>query len=96
MCCIFTALVLLGPRAGIFFWWLLDPARWALAFAGTSFVIPLVGFLFFPLTTLMWVAVFPGGVDGFDIVWLGLAVILDLGSSFGGAYGNRNRLSTAA
>jgi hypothetical protein len=94
MCCIFTALVLLGPRAGIFFWWLLDPTRWNLAF--DSFVVPIIGFLFFPLTTLMWVAVFPGGVDGFDIVWLGLAVILDLGSAFGGAYGNRDRLPTSA
>ena len=95
MCCIFTALVLLGPRAGIVVWWLLDPGRWALAFADTSFVVPLLGFLFFPLTTLMFVAVFPFGITGFDIVWLGLALALDLFSAFGGAYGNRNRMPTA-
>lgn len=93
MCCFFTALVLLGPRAGIFVWWLLDPLRWGAAF--DSFVVPFLGFLFFPLTTLMWVAVFPGGVDGFDIVWLGLAVALDIFSWGGGAYGNRNRIQTA-
>ena len=93
MCCIFTALVLLGPRAGIIVWWLFEPGRWALAF--DTFIVPLIGFLFFPLTTLMYVAVYPGGIEGFDIVWLGLALALDLFSAFGGAYGNRNRMRTA-
>ena len=92
MCCMFTALVLLGPRAGILIWWLVDQARWALAF--DTFVVPLLGFLFFPLTTLMYVAVFPGGVDGFDYVWMGLAIVLDLSSYAGGAYGNRGRMAT--
>ena len=40
----------------------------------------------------MWVLVYPGGVDGFDIVWLGLAVVLDVASWGGGAYGNRGRM----
>ena len=93
MCCLFTALVLLGPRAGILVWWLLEPGRWGAAF--DTFVVPLLGFMFFPLTTLMYVAVFPGGVDGFDYVWLGLALLLDVGSWSGGAYGNRNRMRTA-
>jgi hypothetical protein len=93
MCCIFTALVLLGPRAGILVWWLYEPGRWSLAF--DTFIVPMIGFLFFPLTTLMYVAVFPGGITGFDIVWLGLALALDLFSAFGGAYGNRNRMRTA-
>jgi hypothetical protein len=94
MCCIFTALVMLGPRAGIFFWWLYDPTLWSRAF--DTFIVPAIGFLFFPFTTLMYVAVFPGGVDGFDYVWLALAVALDLTSAFGGAYGNRGRLSTSS
>jgi hypothetical protein len=93
MCCIFTALVLMGPRAAIVLWWLFDMVRWNLAF--DTFIVPLLGFLFFPLTTLMWVIVFPGGIDGFDGVWLALAVVLDLGSAFGGAYGNRGRMRTA-
>jgi hypothetical protein len=92
MCCLFSALVLLGPRAGILVWWLIDPLRWQLAF--DTFVVPLIGFMFFPLTTLMYVAVYPGGVNGFDYVWLGLALFLDVGSWAGGAYGNRNRMRT--
>jgi hypothetical protein len=92
MCCLFSALVLLGPRAGILVWWLIDPLRWQLAF--DTFIVPLLGFMFFPLTTLMYVAVYPGGVNGFDYVWLGLALFLDVGSWAGGAYGNRNRMRT--
>jgi hypothetical protein len=32
MCCFWTILVFLGPRAGILIWYLVNPARWALAF----------------------------------------------------------------
>jgi len=90
MCCLFSALVLLGPRAGILIWWLIDPARWNLAFQ--TFIWPLLGFVFVPWTTLMYVLVFPGGIDGFDWVWLGLGLLIDIGSWSGGAYGNRGRV----
>ena len=32
MCCMFTTLVLFGPRLGILVWWLINPARFDLAF----------------------------------------------------------------
>ena len=41
---------------------------------------------------MMYVIVSPGGIVGFDWVWLGLALVVDIGSYSGGAYGNRNRL----
>jgi hypothetical protein len=91
MCCIFTTLALLGPRAAMLIWWLADPVRWNLAF--NSFFVPFFGFLLFPFTTLMYVVVFPGGVDGLDYVWLAIAFGLDLFTEFGGAYGNRNQFS---
>ncbi len=92
MCCAFTTLVLLGPRVFILFWWLFDPQRWALAF-GSSFLWPLLGWLFLPWTTLMFVLVAPGGnIVGFDWVWLALALFSDIGSYTGGAYGNRDRI----
>ena len=78
MCCLFTVLVFLGPRAGILVWWLLDQARWQLAFAKFSFIVPLLGFIFIPWTTIMYVLVFPGGVTGFDWVWLGLGLLADI------------------
>ena len=90
MCCLFTVMVLVGPRLGIVVWGLAQPARWELAFS--TFVWPLLGFVFLPWTTLMYVAVAPGGVTGID--WLGIvvAVLADLASYTGGAYGNRDRI----
>lgn len=76
MCCFFTVLVFLGPRAGILIWWLLQPARWSAAFQG--FLVPLLGFIFVPWTTMMYVLVFAGGVAGFDWVWLGLGLLADI------------------
>jgi hypothetical protein len=90
MCCLFTTLVLFGPRLGILIWWLIDPIRWNLAFQ--SFLWALLGFLFLPWTTLMYVLVFPGGVTGFDWVWLVLGLFADISSYTGGAYGNRNQI----
>ena len=92
MCCVIAALFALGPRAAILIWWLVDQVRWNAAF--DTFLIPLLGFLILPWTTLMWVLVFPGGVDGFDWVWLGLAVLFDLVNIGGGAYGNRSRIAS--
>ena len=40
----------------------------------------------------MYVLVAPGGVVGFDWVWLGLAIFGDVGMYAGGGYGNRDRV----
>jgi hypothetical protein len=90
MCCLFTTLVLFGPRLGILIWWLIDPVRWNLAFP--SFLWPLLGFLFLPWTTIVYVSVGINGLSWFDWVWLAIALLVDLGSYGGGAYGNRNRI----
>ena len=93
MCCFVATLFALGPRAAILIWWLIDQVRWNLAF--DSFLVPFIGFLIAPWTTLMWVVVFPGGVDGFDYLWLGIAVAFDLFTWFGGGYTNRGRMRSA-
>lgn len=90
MCCLFTTLVLLGPRVAIILWWLMQPLRWQAAFE--TFLWPLLGFLFLPWTTLMFVIVAPGGVTGFDWFWLGLMLVSDILSYTGGAYGNRTSI----
>lgn len=90
MCCLFTTIILLGPRIGILVWWLLQPRLFALAF--NTFILPLLGFLFLPWTTLMYLVVFPHGIVGFDWIWLGLGVLADIASYSGGAYGNRDRI----
>jgi len=92
MCCFFTSLMLLGPRFGILVWWLMSPLRWELAF--DSFIWPFLGFLFLPWTTLMYVGIGMNGLTGFDWVWMGLAVLSDIGMYAGGGYGNKDRLPT--
>ena len=92
MCCIFTVLLFLGPRAGILIWWLIDSRRWQIAF--DSFIWGFLGFIFVPWTTLMYVIVSPvGGVTGFDWVWLGLALLADISMYAGGGVGNRKRVT---
>ena len=93
MCCLFTTLLFLGPRAGILIWWLFQPVRWQLTF--DSFIWPLLGFLFMPWTTLMYAVINLNGLQGlqgFDWLWIGLAVVADLGMYVGGGYGNRERI----
>ena len=90
MCCLFTTIVFLGPRFGILIWWLLSPVRFVTAF--NTFIWPLLGVIFLPWTTLMYIGIFPGGILGFDWLWLGLALFADIASYSGSAYGNRNRI----
>ena len=92
MCCLITSLFLLGPRAAILVWWLIEPVRWNATF--DSFLWPFLGFLFLPWTTLSYVAVYPAGINGFDYLFLGIGLAFDLFTWFGGGYGNRNRMRT--
>jgi hypothetical protein len=89
-----STLFLLGPRAAILVWRLLEPVRWQATFE--TFLWPFVGFLVLPWTTLMYVAVYPSGINGFDYVWLAIAIAMDIFTWFAGGYSNRNRLPTAA
>ncbi len=93
MCCFYTVLIFLGPRFANIIWWIANPARWELAFS--SVLWPILGILFAPWTTLMYMLVFPGGVTGFDWIWIGLAVLGDVGMYAGGGYGNRDRVPGA-
>ena len=90
VCCVLTVFFLLGPRAGVVIWWILDPVRWQLAFS--SWLWSVIGFFVAPWTTMMWVLVAPGGVAGLDWLWIGLAVLLDISFWTGGAWGNRDRM----
>lgn len=89
MCLFYTIFLLLGPRAAIVFWWIAEPSRWALTFQ--SAFVPLMGLLFLPWTTLFYVLVYPGGIEGLDWLWLGIGLVVDIASYGGGAYGNRDR-----
>jgi len=89
MCCAFLSLALLGPRIFNMFWWIFQPLRWQTAFNWTGgalwWIWPVLGIVFLPWTTLMYVIVAPGGVTGFDWVWIILMLIFDI-ASYGGGY----------
>ena len=80
MGCLFAILAGFAPRIAAILYWIFRPARWDLAFDG-SWIWPILGILFLPITTIIWVIVSPGGVEGFDFLWLGLAVVFDAGSA---------------
>ena len=92
MCCFITILFLLGPRFATLIWWLINPVRFNVAFS--SFIWPILGVIFLPWTTLMYLIVWSPvtGVYGLDWLWLVLAVLADLGTYAGGGYGNRDRI----
>ena len=66
-----------------------QPVRWGQTF--DTFLWPFLGFLFLPWTTLMYVLVYPAGINGFDYVWLGFGIAFDVFSWAGGGWTNRNR-----
>ena len=69
---------------------MINPVRFSTA--SGSFIWPVQGIIFAPWTTLMYLIIVPGGVVGFDWLWLGLAVLADIGTYTGGGYGNRGRI----
>ena len=88
MCLLIFAL-LFSPRLVMVIWWLLDMARWSATF--DNIILPVIGFVLAPWTTLMYVLVAPGGVAGIDLLLLGIAAVVDLGSLGGGAARRRAR-----
>jgi hypothetical protein len=92
--CLFFLLLLFGPRLVGVLWWLFEPLRWDATFG--TVLLPILGLVFLPWTTLMYVLVAPGGIGGFDIVWLALAALADVASyAGGGVYGRRRGVPAA-
>jgi hypothetical protein len=81
------------PRLGSILLWLARPNLFTQAFGGSWF-IPVLGIIFLPFTTLMYVILWrsPMGITGFDWFWLVLAVVLDLMHWSSTTYYNRNRI----
>lgn len=91
MCCFLGILAFLGPRLTVILWWFMQPSYFSSSF--TALWWPILGLMFLPWLTLMYLLVAPGGINGLDMLWLALALILDLSTYGGGAYGNRDRCS---
>ncbi|MFC1921786.1 hypothetical protein ACFLY4_00725 [Chloroflexota bacterium] len=83
MCCFFATLFFFGPRLAFLIYWLLPAGQLKIAATFNTFIWPLLGLIFLPWTTLMYVIVYP--IVGFDWLWLGLAVLADISSYAAGA-----------
>ncbi len=77
-------------RIMLLMYWIARPVAMDAAFH--TFILPCLGFMFLPFTTLMYVWLVPGGIQGLDWLWLGLAVVLDVATVAGAGVANRNRI----
>ncbi len=99
MCCLTTIFLVLISRIAIIVWWLIDPQRFnqaAQALKIGTFTLPaliwaILGWLFLPWTTLAYLYVFPGGIQGFEWIILAIGFIIDI-SGHGGSYRHRRRI----
>jgi hypothetical protein len=84
MPCLLALLAAFFPRVALLLVWLARPGLVTAAF-GNTFLLPLLGIVFLPFTTLFYVVLYrPGvGVTGFEWLWIGLALLLDLSHWFG-------------
>jgi len=87
-----TAFVSSFSRIMLLFAWIARPALMNATFS--TFILPCLGFMFLPFTTLMYVFLKQGvgTIQGLDWLWLFLAVILDLATIGGAGAANRNRI----
>jgi hypothetical protein len=90
MPCLFLILILAFPRLVLLALFFLSGY---LTRAYHDLVIPLLGFIFLPLTTLAyaWMVNSRMPVEGVNLLILIIAVILDLGGLGGGEYHRRRR-----
>lgn len=74
-------LIALFSRIALLVVWLTTPLV-SRAFQG-GWILPLLGILLLPITTLTYVLVYyiVGGVSGWGWLWIALAVLLDLAAS---------------
>ena len=88
MTAIFGALI---PRFIIFVGWINDQAAWQAIYGSPLFF--LLGWLFLPWTTLIYALAEPNGLSPLNLVFLVLAVLLDLGTWGAGFFATRERTS---
>jgi CDP-diglyceride synthetase len=88
MGCLLVLVAAISPRLALVLVWIFTNLV-DRAFEG--FLLPLLGLIFLPFTTLIYVLAYSPltGVSGWGWFFVILAVLVDLGSYGGGAYGRR-------
>ncbi len=78
MGCLFALFAGIFPRLALFIIWIARPKMVDAAF--DSWIWPLLGLIFFPFATLMYVILWTAnGLSGWDWFWVVLAGLLDVG-----------------
>jgi len=91
MPCFFVLVILMFPRVALVLMWIFSTYLQQ-AFHG-GLVQPVIGFIFLPLTTIVYAWELNSGMPtaGINLLWLLIAVILDLGAIGGGAHRQMRR-----
>jgi len=89
--CLFAIFGGLFPRLGLFIIWIVRPVLVDAAF--NTFIWPLLGIIFLPFATLIYVVLYtPGiGLTGWGWFWVILAGLLDI-SHWAASYTQRNQI----
>ena len=87
-----TAFVSSFSRIMLLMFWISRPVAWNAAFAGI--ILPCLGFLFLPITTMLdvWLIQGVGGIQGIDWLWLLLGFVMDIASIGAAGAANRDRI----
>ena len=91
MCCFVVLGMLAFPRIALALMWFFSTYLQR-AFHG-GLLVPLIGFIFLPLTTIVyaWEINSRMPLEGINLLWLLIAVIIDLGGLGGGARSRSQR-----
>ena len=91
MGCLFAIFAGLFPRLGVLIIWIARPAFVGAAF--DTFIWPLLGLIFLPFATLIYVLLYtPGvGLTGGEWLWVILAGLFDI-SHWAASYTQRNQI----
>ena len=95
MGCLFAIFAGVFPRLGLFIIWIVRPKLVDAAF--DTWIFPLIGIIFLPFATLMYVILYTPGVGliGFEWFWVILAAILDVGHLLAGIARRRQLMARA-
>jgi len=96
MCCAVLVLGFLGPRLAFLWVWIfnLRPVEQAM---GGGLLLPILGVIFLPWTSLMWVLCWSpiGGVTGFGYLLVAIGFFFDIATWSGRFAQNRYQQGTA-
>jgi hypothetical protein len=86
MPCLLVLIILLFPRVVLVLMWI-SSTYLQRAFHG-GLLLPVLGFIFLPLTTIVYAWELNSGMPtaGINLLWLLIAVIIDLGGLGGGVH----------